>query len=118
MPGGDRTGPMGQGARTGRGMGYCWTDGQPAFNGPYRGRRMDPGLGYRGGRGGGFRNRFCQTYPPYAGRPGFLGRGAWVEPDNEVNWLKDEISNLEANLKDARDRLNNLEAKTDTPKES
>jgi hypothetical protein len=47
MPRGDRTGPMGMGPMTGRGMGYCGGYGHPGWTAP--------GLGYgRGSWGGGF----------------------------------------------------------------
>ena len=46
MARGDRTGPMGSGPMTGRGMGYCAGSTGPGF--------MSPGPGYGFGRGGGF----------------------------------------------------------------
>ncbi|MFW5837495.1 MAG: DUF5320 domain-containing protein [Desulfovibrionaceae bacterium] len=55
MPGFDGTGPNGQGAMSGRGMGYCAGDPQrPAAGGRAlgRGRGRGRGLG-RGGRGRG-----------------------------------------------------------------
>ncbi len=74
MPGGDRTGPWGQGPGTGRGMGYCSGYDRPGYMQPGfgagmgRGRFAAPYGGYgRGrGRGRGFR-RFAPYYPtPYA----------------------------------------------------
>lgn len=55
MPGFDRTGPLGQGAMTGGGFGYCGSGRRPGYGvgglGPGRGRRlgrgMGPGYGYR-----------------------------------------------------------------------
>jgi hypothetical protein len=52
MPWGDRTGPAGQGPRTGRGLGYCNGYNQPGYV-------TSPGFGRGYGRGFGF------------------GRGAW-----------------------------------------
>lgn len=43
MPGGDRTGPMGAGSMTGRGMGVCAGNARPGFG---RGRGF--GLGRQG----------------------------------------------------------------------
>ncbi|MBN1248797.1 MAG: DUF5320 domain-containing protein [Anaerolineae bacterium] len=43
MPRGDRTGPVGRGPRTGRGLGYCAGYGEPGY--------MHPGPGYGYGRG-------------------------------------------------------------------
>jgi hypothetical protein len=75
MPGGDRTGPEGKGAKTGRGLGYCPDNDTADYT-----RR--PGMGL----GRGFRGRLpAANYPqkttevplttqgPYAGRG--LGRG-------------------------------------------
>ncbi|MGQ9635654.1 MAG: DUF5320 domain-containing protein, partial [Bryobacteraceae bacterium] len=53
MPFGDRTGPLGQGPRTGRGAGLCGGSAAPGNMNPTRGR----GFGGRGGGGGrGWRN--------------------------------------------------------------
>jgi hypothetical protein len=59
MPGGDGTGPMGLGPRTGRGMGYCAGYPVPGF--------ANPGFGY----GRGFRR--------FWGR-GFWCRRWWIAP--------------------------------------
>ena len=70
MPQGDRTGPQGQGPRTGRGMGKCGSKvgtpapqgqggmatGQGAGRGAGRGQGRGAGRGRGGGQGGG-RNR-------------------------------------------------------------
>lgn len=74
MPRGNKTGPNGQGAKTGRGAGYCGGNATPGFENPAPrrgggfgrgrcgggfGRGQGAGFG-RGRRGGGFgfRNRF------------------------------------------------------------
>jgi len=61
MPGGDGTGPIGQGPMTGRAAGYCAGLAVPGYMNP------GPGMGYGGGwgRGGGFGR----------GRGGGRGRG-------------------------------------------
>jgi hypothetical protein len=46
MPGGDGTGPMGMGSRTGRGMGFCNGYNSPGFASQGFGRRF-----FSGGRG-------------------------------------------------------------------
>jgi len=71
MPGGDRTGPMGHGPRTGRAAGFCSGYGMPGFANPVvgggRGRGPGFGRGFGGGRG--------------YGRGLGWGRGwAWDEP--------------------------------------
>lgn len=52
MPGGDKSGPMGQGSRTGRGMGNCPpAEGTTPANEPTFGRGMGRGAGRGLGRG-------------------------------------------------------------------
>jgi hypothetical protein len=61
MPSGDRTGPMGQGPRTGRARGFCSGFDTPGYeDGLYRNR------GWGGGR----------NQPARLGRRGIAGRGA------------------------------------------
>jgi len=62
MPGGDHTGPLGQGLRTGRAAGYCAGYDMPGYMNPI------PGYGFGRGRGGGWggggrgwRHRFYAT---------------------------------------------------------
>jgi hypothetical protein len=103
MPGGDRTGPMGQGPRTGRGAGYCGDRDEPGFT-TAPGRRGGFGRwsgGFGRGRGMGFG----------AGR-GFrrMGWGGWFGPpappldsrelrdDDESAHLRTQIEALEARL--------------------
>jgi hypothetical protein len=52
MPGGDRTGPMGMGSKTGRGAGYCTGYARPRCANFLSGRSMGVG------RGRGFRRMF------------------------------------------------------------
>jgi hypothetical protein len=47
MPGGDRTGPMGEGPMTGRGAGFCTGNSQAGYSSSFS--RL--GLGLRRGRG-------------------------------------------------------------------
>ncbi len=56
MPGGDRTGPMGHGAMTGRGAGPCGDFGGPGNTSGFR-RGFGGGRGFRGGRGFGMEAR-------------------------------------------------------------
>lgn len=55
MPGGDRTGPNGQGPMTGRGWGFCGGASEPGAGYGGWGRRMRAGWGGRGGRNRGQR---------------------------------------------------------------
>ena len=113
MPGGDRTGPMGGGPMTGWGRGYCGEAEGPRFA---RGGYGGPGRGFgRGGGGGGrgWRNRYWAT-----GTPGWM-RGTAAPPvfrsaaavaDTELRWLERRSAELEAELRQIRDRLEELTA--------
>lgn len=83
MPYGDKTGPDGQGARTGRGLGNC--NGQGGA-----GRGVGRGLGRGGGRG--------------MGRG--LGRGRGLGYANQGNsWLEFQLSNLQAAIEKLTEQL-------------
>jgi hypothetical protein len=77
MPRGDRTGPYGEGPKTGRQMGYCVGNEQPGF--AYRNvpHRMGLGRQFRGGfgpgRGAGF---------------GFMHGRERFTPDNQLKYQK------------------------------
>lgn len=109
MPGGDRTGPVGMGPRTGRGAGFCAGYGIPGF--------MNSGCGrgvFGGNRGGlGRRHRFFATgIPgwrwfsdhPFSPWPAFAEQPA---PREELDVLKEQSRFLE-------DRLNALRMRMDT----
>lgn len=110
MPGGDRTGPVGMGAMTGRGAGYC-NSNQPAGYGyttpqPLNGRGARGGGGFGGGRGR--RNMFYAT-----------GQRGWMFTDvntangvSETQMLKNQAEALKAELALVNQRLAEAE-KTD-----
>ena len=83
MPGGDRTGPLGQGPVTGRGMGFC-----RGFGGGFR---RGPGYGRGGGIRfrGGFGNYFSDISP---------GVSEKTLIENEIRILKDQLAALEERL--------------------
>jgi len=127
MPWGDRTGPMGMGPMTGRGLGVCAGFGGPgnSYAAPRRGFR-----GRGGGRGGrGFRNRYYATGMPgwQRGGPGWGGWGAWPAApwggpapygaygagpaaDQGLEFLRGEAQRLEAMLADIHQRIDELTA--------
>jgi len=80
MPGGDRTGPLGAGPRSGRAAGYCSGFNMPGYANPVPGRGYGAGYGRGtgaagrgfGGGGRGRRNMFYAT-----GRPGWMRSGAF-----------------------------------------
>ncbi|MFA5713948.1 MAG: DUF5320 domain-containing protein, partial [Bacteroidales bacterium] len=74
MPQGDRTGPMGQGSKTGRGLGYCSSYDTPGYSREFReGAGRGFGRGGGGGAGRGFGRGAGRGFGGGAGR-GF-GRG-------------------------------------------
>ncbi|MFC1566675.1 DUF5320 domain-containing protein [bacterium] len=93
MPGFDGTGPMGQGVRTGRGLGNCSSQA-----GVVDGRNVEFRRGGGFGRGLG-RGRFCgrlfNAYPR-------------VTKEQETEMLKEDAKVLEQELKNVRDKLNEL----------
>ncbi|MBN2388572.1 MAG: DUF5320 domain-containing protein [Anaerolineales bacterium] len=93
MPGGDRTGPLGAGPRTGRGMGYCSGYDRPGFTSPAPGFRLG-----RGGRGRGWQNRFTAGSIP-----------AWTQPTAEqeaadlkaqADWLKSQLDAIQKRIEE------------------
>lgn len=101
MPGYDRTGPWGQGSRTGGGFGVCGYPGRDADTAAMvYGRGFGPG-----GRGlqRGFRRGFC-----FFGRGrGGAGYGArWFLETTQPNRMK---SSLEAEAEELRRRLDAIE---------
>ena len=135
MPGGDRTGPRGEGAMTGRALGLCSGSDAPGYmipGGGYGGRGMRGGMGGRmgGGGGRGYRHIYNATglprwmrgggnrpfYPdayPYA-YPGDRADTAYAA-DN-VEFLKQEADLLEKRLKSLLTRIKDLE--TDSGKDT
>ena len=109
MPGGDRTGPRGQGPMTGRGLGWCrgaWEGGSPGnYHGP------TPAFGY--GRGRGWRHcTYATGLPGWArggrGRSGGTGTSQWA-PQDELDYLKDYTQGLEEALNATKMRMAELE---------
>jgi hypothetical protein len=120
MPRGDRTGPAGQGPRTGRGMGYCSGYSTPGY------MNAGPGMGFGGGRGGGgrgWRNMYYATGLPGWARAGWAP--AWGQPPvapygavpygpaptaaDEAEFLKEQAQYFEGALNDIKQRLGELE---------
>lgn len=121
MPGGDRTGPMGQGPMTGRGMGYCTGNAQPGYM-TAAGRPLGWGFGRGGGRGlgrgggRGFRNRYWATgmtawqQQQAAGvSPGYEGPVQDAVQD-EVAQLRAQVQSLQQSLDALNERLKRSES--------
>jgi len=102
MPRGDRTGPRGYGAMTGRARGYCAGYTTPGFANPIPGYGM--GFGGRGG-GHGWRHWFYAT-----GQPGWMRAGyAPLPAEQELARLKEESERLNDQLESIQRRIEELE---------
>ncbi|MBN1451821.1 MAG: DUF5320 domain-containing protein [Anaerolineales bacterium] len=103
MPRGDRTGPMGAGPRTGRGLGYCGGYDAPGFADPAFG--FGRGWGHRRGGGFGWQHRFFAT-----GQTGW-GYPRYTPPTQEetLQALKDEAEWLKGQLEAIKKRIEELE---------
>lgn len=93
MPGGDRTGPVGTGPRTGRGAGYCGGADKPGFASPVGRFGLERGF-RRDGRG--WRHMFHDTGLLRWARD-FPG-SAPVAPDDEATALKNQADRLRSQL--------------------
>ena len=124
MPGGDRTGPMGQGPMTGRAAGYCTGAAAPGFMNPSPGRgfrswggRRGGGRGLAGGRG--WRNQYYAT-----GVPGWA-RAEWgfappvyqdvplapsMAREQEMELLREQAEYLHEALEQIKGRIGELGA--------
>lgn len=119
MPRGDGTGPMGMGAMTGRGAGFCAGYGVPGYMNPVMGRGAGMMRGGFCGRGGGrgWRNQFYATGMPgwqrAWGAPQFAGMSAAPTREEQVSAMKQQAEHFEGALADIRARIKELEASKD-----
>jgi len=104
MPLGDRTGPLGLGPRTGRGLGYCAGYGVPGYLSPIgRGFGFGRGFGYGRGYGCGF--RYAQAF-------GYPYRYGYTQVDEKAV-LSAQAKALEEELNAIKARLAELEKQTE-----
>ena len=105
MPGGDRTGPMGQGPMTGRGAGLCAGEETPGFDSSQRQMGMGRGRG-RGGRGGGRggRGRFGMGGPPVA-----MTQPPAATGESELATLKQQVADIMHALNELKTKILGLE---------
>lgn len=110
MPSGDRTGPMGQGPRTGRMLGYCSGYDAPGFS-SNTGVRLRRSFGFGFGRGRshgygfGWRNMGQYNYP----EPEKSINESEIGKEEQIRMLKAQAESLSKTLKDIEKRLSNLE---------
>ncbi len=113
MPGGDRTGPAGLGPMTGRGAGYCAGYSVPGYMNPIPGRgffgRGRGWFGRGGGRGWG-RGYYATGFPGWGdyGAPVYPYRPE-LEPEEEMNLLREEAKFLKQQLEDIQSHIDTLE---------
>jgi hypothetical protein len=102
MPGFDGTGPMGMGAMTGGGRGYCASPaGRPVYGFP-AGRFFGRG----GGRGR--RNMYYATGMTGWQRAGYPYAAGNMTPEEEKNVLKGEEEALKRELENIQKRMSEL----------
>jgi hypothetical protein len=105
MPQGDRTGPMGQGPRSGRALGFCSGNDSPGYQkgfGGGMGRGFSKGKGMGRGRGFGRGRNFVNDF---ADTP----QMKFVSKEDEIKILKSQAEALERSRKNIERRLNELE---------
>ena len=113
MPGGDRTGPMGMGPRTGRAAGYCAGSPVPGYMNPGFGGGCGFGRGRGGGRGR--RNWFYATgltgwqRAAMGGTAAIPPTQATPNPATEIELLKRQAEELAGALDAIRSRLDELQ---------
>lgn len=107
MPGFDRSGPMGQGSQTGRGMGKCNPDAPSTEQFYGFGRGMGCRRGFGAGFGGAGRGwgRGANYFGPVA------GNNQPVAPVSEQETLRTQADQLQQSLAAIQQRLDALEKK-------
>ena len=113
MPGGDRTGPMGQGSQTGRGTGYCGGNVTPGaatagFGGRRRRRRGAQGRGYRNRTG-----RLASAQPVPAEPTGEGPPPTEANTQNDIAVLQEQANELSRSLREIQSRLAALDETAD-----
>ena len=121
MPLGDKTGPNGQGAMTGRRQGYCTGNEQAGYMSDVPGRGMGRGAGMGGGFGRGFGKGMGRGMARGHGFGRGFGRGIGrsagffnaptgynQNPEDEARMLDAESKRIEQELEAIRKRRDEL----------
>jgi hypothetical protein len=112
MPRGDRTGPMGMGPMTGRGLGYCAGYAMPGY------ANAGFGFGFGMGRGRGFRRAYYMTGFPGWARYGYGAYPSGFAPYpyqgaapavDQKEILEEQAGFLQKQLDEVREQLKNLD---------
>jgi len=99
MPQGDGTGPLGQGPKTGRAMGYCAGYSVPGC--------MNPGFGRGMGRGRGFAWR-ARAFQAMTTQPIMPVQQIPLTKKEEKQYLEQELEALKQEMKAIEERLKEL----------
>lgn len=111
MPRGDGTGPMGTGAMSGRGAGYCNGFATPGYANP---AGFAGGLGGGFGRGRGFRRMYYATGIPGRARCGYPAYAPGTAAAfDEKAFLSNQAELLENQLAQIKKRLSSLAEETE-----
>ena len=116
MPAGDRTGPLGQGPRTGRASGFCSGYNTPGYTtspGGGMGRGFGRGMGRGFGRGMGRGRGFGRSWNPGNVAAGFYQGIPWgpsVTKEDEIKLLKSQSEFLKRSQQDIEKRLKEIES--------
>ncbi|MBN2349183.1 MAG: DUF5320 domain-containing protein [Bacteroidales bacterium] len=110
MPGGDKTGPQGQGSRTGKQLGYCSGYDSPGYTRGFgAAQRSGIGRGFGTGRGGGRRGggmgrsgRFFYGYTPE------FGNNEGISTTEEINLLSSQAIRLKHEQENIEKRIEKL----------
>lgn len=98
MPGGDRTGPVGMGPMTGRGVGYCAGYRVPGYANPMPGRGWGRGAGFGCGWGRGAGWRWADPYANAYG-PGSSTQDEAEALKTQARAMQEEIDAVNARIK-------------------
>ena len=123
MPGGDRTGPMGNGAMRGRAAGFCAGFDAPGYTDPAAqggaGMRMGRRRGGWGSPSAGGQGWLCRSFA--ARRMGRRGMGRYafwsqpLNPDRDMETLKNRSQALASELAFVNSRLRDIESQEKEP---
>lgn len=112
MPLGDKTGPNGQGAMTGRRLGYCTGNEHAGYTADTPGRGMGRGIGAGAGRGLGRKSGKGRGMANRRGR-GFSFAAEEIRPPmsaaDEASMLESEAKRLEQELEAVKKRRDELD---------
>lgn len=113
MPSGDRTGPMGQGSRTGRALGLCSGNDTPGYAKGFGGG-MGRGSGFGRGRGMGMGyGRSRNSGSAFAGDFQGFSRTQPISKHDEIKLLKSQAETLKRSQQNIEMRLHELEKETE-----